>query len=154
MLHKILAVLPTYLAKVASSPHASSAYVNPNVVLVCVDDQHIVEKMCFLEFTTNKDVGQIKFKAKMMNLESILHATTFLQRDKVNCYIFQTKQSWHFTQWDPGGRLFIGGVNIYGKLLIRIRTRGRVLQRWRRLMQEGFLSNFIVFYFSQILVIF
>jgi len=46
MLHKIAVVLPTYLAKVASSPHASSVYVNPNVVVACVDDQPISKKMC------------------------------------------------------------------------------------------------------------
>jgi hypothetical protein len=44
-----------------------------------------------------------KVDAKMMDLESIWHATTFLQWDKGTCYIFQTKPSWHFTQWDPGG---------------------------------------------------
>jgi len=31
------------------------------------------------------------------------HATTFLQWDQVNCYIFQVKSSSHFVQWDPGG---------------------------------------------------
>jgi hypothetical protein len=32
-----------------------------------------------------------------------------------------------------------------GELFIRTRTRGRVLQRWKRLMQEGFISNLVVF---------
>jgi len=42
-------------------------------------------------------------EAKMMDLESIQRATTFLQLDKGSYYIFQTKPSLHFTQWDPGG---------------------------------------------------
>jgi len=53
---------------------------------------------------------------EMIDLESIRHATTFFQ-------------------WDPeGGLLFIGGVNMHEKLFIKMRTRGRVFQRWRRLM--------------------
>jgi hypothetical protein len=45
----------------------------------------------------------IKVKAKMIGLEIIQHATTFLQWHKGKCYIFQRKPSFHFTQWDPGG---------------------------------------------------
>ncbi|KEH43338.1 putative 4-hydroxy-3-methylbut-2-enyl diphosphate reductase [Medicago truncatula] len=36
--------------------------------------------------------------AKMMDLECIQHATTFLQWDKDNCYILQIKSSLHFIQ--------------------------------------------------------
>jgi len=39
----------------------------------------------------------------MMDLESIQHATTFLQWHKGNCYNFKIKPSLHFTQWDSGG---------------------------------------------------
>ncbi|KEH17321.1 serine carboxypeptidase-like protein [Medicago truncatula] len=42
-------------------------------------------------------------EAKMMDLERIRHATTFLQWDKGNYYIFQIKPSLHFIQWDPEG---------------------------------------------------
>ncbi|AES59880.1 transmembrane protein, putative [Medicago truncatula] len=52
----------------------------------------------------------------MEDLESIRHVTTFLQ-------------------WDlGGGLLFIVRVNLHEKLFIRMRTRGRVLQKWRRLL--------------------
>jgi len=39
-----------------------------------------------------------------------------------------------FQQWYPGGLLLIGRFNMQVKLFIRTRTRGRVLQWWRRLM--------------------
>ncbi|RHN80170.1 hypothetical protein MtrunA17_Chr1g0185351 [Medicago truncatula] len=61
----------------------------------------------------------------MMDLENIQHATAFLQWDKGNINILQTKPSLDFTQSDPGGSLlFIGGVNNEWKTLIRTRTRG------------------------------
>ncbi|XP_039685372.1 linoleate 13S-lipoxygenase 2-1, chloroplastic-like [Medicago truncatula] len=50
-----------------------------------------------------------------------------IQWHKGNYYIFQTKSSLHFTQWDPGGRSYVRWMSQHGKLLIRIRTRGRVL---------------------------
>jgi len=40
---------------------------------------------------------------KRMDLKSIQHATTFLQWYKGTCFIFQIKQSLHFTKWDPEG---------------------------------------------------
>ena len=57
--------------------------------------------------------------------------------NKGNYYIFQIKPSLHFTQWDPRGySLFflLEESTINGKLFIRMRTRGEVHQRWRRLM--------------------
>jgi len=71
----------------------------------------------------------------MMDLDSIRHATTFLQWDKDNCYIFQTKPSLHFTKWDlERWSLVHWRSQMYGKLFIRMRTRDRVIQRWKRLM--------------------
>ncbi|KEH42634.1 NAD-dependent aldehyde dehydrogenase family protein [Medicago truncatula] len=70
-------------------------------------------------------VGIIIRGPKMMDLENIQHATAFLQWDKGNINILQTKPSLDFTQSDPGGSLlFIGGVNNEWKTLIRTRTRG------------------------------
>ncbi|AES59879.1 transmembrane protein, putative [Medicago truncatula] len=42
----------------------------------------------------------------------------------------------YFEQWDPGGHL-----NMFTPFFIRMRTRGRVLQRWRRLIE---FSQFLV----------
>jgi hypothetical protein len=65
----------------------------------------------------------------------IHHATTFLQRHKGNYYIFQIKPSLCFTQWDPGvWSLILRRSQQAWELFIIVRTRGRVLQRWRRLM--------------------
>ncbi|RHN65229.1 hypothetical protein MtrunA17_Chr3g0077661 [Medicago truncatula] len=55
----------------------------------------------------------------------------------------------HFTQWDPGGWSPVHWKSQHTwKLFIKTRTRGRVLQRWRRLMQEDFISNLVVFIIS------
>jgi hypothetical protein len=43
----------------------------------------------------------------MMDLESIQHATTFLQWHKGNYYIFEIKPSLQFTQWNFVGHLIM-----------------------------------------------
>ena len=65
----------------------------------------------------------------------IRHATTIFHWHKGNCYISKSNHLCiSLNGIQEGSLLFIGGVNMHGKLFIRMRTPGRILQRWRRLM--------------------
>lgn len=67
------------------------------------------------------------FEVKSKYMEITMKGRYSMKFDYCTGYFLLSMKTSQFQQWDPGGILFIEGVNIHEKFFIRMRTQGRVL---------------------------